>query len=162
MEKTLGQFIRERRMDLGLTQEQLAERVGEGVRQAEISRLEQDRVTLPRRSRMEAIAAALDVSVGDLLVTTGWIDAEHVPAVSPVQDIPHGPAQVLEDAAAMLSNAKDLIAQTADLLQHAERRVALALDTQDPEAAGRSNGIADGMTVDGRGTMTMDASPRSH
>ena len=36
---TLGQTIRLRRDELGLTQEKLAERVGNGVRQAEISRL---------------------------------------------------------------------------------------------------------------------------
>ena len=69
----LGTFIRERRFDLGLTQEQLAERVGPTVRQAEISRLERGQVVMPRRQKMEHIAAALDVTLGDLLHSSGWL-----------------------------------------------------------------------------------------
>ncbi len=160
MDKTLGQFIRERRMDLGLTQEQLAERVGEGVRQAEISRLEQDRVSLPRRQRLEAIATALGVSIGDLLVTTGWIDAEHVPTVAPDHGMPQAHLQVLEEAASALSNAKGIVAHTAKILQEAERRVAAALETQ-PAAFTPVNGRADCGATDGPVGFTMDASPQN-
>ncbi len=79
MSITLGTFIRERRQDLGLTQEQLAERVGDTIRQSEISRLEHDRVSLPRRDRLEHLAAALDVSIGELLVQTGWMqEGDHL------------------------------------------------------------------------------------
>lgn len=80
MPATLGQLIRERRMELGLTQEELAERVGVGVRQSEISRLERNRVTLPRRQRMEEIAQALDIPVGLLLARSGWVGAEMIDA----------------------------------------------------------------------------------
>ena len=48
---TLGAFIRRRRLELGLTQETLAEMIGGGVRQAEISRLG---ATLCTRDRMIA------------------------------------------------------------------------------------------------------------
>jgi transcriptional regulator with XRE-family HTH domain len=82
---TLGALIRQRRQDLGLTQEQLAERIGSGLVQAEISRLEGDRVRLPRRHRLDQLAAALDVPVGDLLARTGWTgdDAAPVPITNP-------------------------------------------------------------------------------
>lgn len=73
MSTSLGQFIRQRRHDLGLTQEELAGQIGTGVRQAEVSRLEHDRVSLPRRERLEQLAAALEVSMGDLLARTGWM-----------------------------------------------------------------------------------------
>jgi transcriptional regulator with XRE-family HTH domain len=73
---TLGSLIRWRRLDLGLTQEELAERVGDGTRQAEISRLEHDRIGLPRRSRLERIAVALELSIGELLAGSGWAGAE--------------------------------------------------------------------------------------
>jgi transcriptional regulator with XRE-family HTH domain len=74
--RTLGQVIRSRRLALGLTQEELADRIGDGVRQAEVSRLECDRVALPRRRRLERIAAALDVPVGELLAAAGWSGAD--------------------------------------------------------------------------------------
>ena len=73
---TLGRFIQRRRIELGLTQEQLAEMIGGGVRQSEISRLEHDRVALPRRQRLEQIATALDVSLGELLARSGWAGAD--------------------------------------------------------------------------------------
>ena len=73
MPQSLGTFIRERRQDLGLTQDELADRIGGSVRQAEISRLEGGAVALPRRKRLEALAAALEVSLGELLVRSGWM-----------------------------------------------------------------------------------------
>jgi transcriptional regulator with XRE-family HTH domain len=78
MAMTLGQFIAGRRQDMGLTQEQLADRVGPTVRQAEISRLENDRIVLLRRVRLEQIAQALDVPLGELLLRTGWVGAESI------------------------------------------------------------------------------------
>lgn len=71
---SLGTFIRRRRAELGLTQEELAARVGDSVRQSDISRLERDGVSLPRRNRLEHIARALDVSLGTLMRQTGWLD----------------------------------------------------------------------------------------
>lgn len=71
---SLGTFIRRRRRQLGLTQEELAARVGDSVRQSDISRLERDGVSLPRRNRLEHIARALDVSLGTLMRQTGWLD----------------------------------------------------------------------------------------
>ncbi len=133
MQETLGTFIRERRMELGLTQEELAERVGEGVRQSEISRLEHDRVTLPRRGRMEQIAAALDVSMGDLMVRTGWMDEENRSSLSEDPDdhgglVPNGLIGIgeesLEAAMEAVSDAQELAAQTAASLDKAEKALA--------------------------------------
>ncbi len=76
--RTLGQVIRQQRHGLGLTQEELAERIGEGVRQAEISRLENDHITLPRRARLEQIADALELPVGVMLAHSGWTGAESI------------------------------------------------------------------------------------
>jgi transcriptional regulator with XRE-family HTH domain len=77
---TLGAFIRRRRQELGLTQEALADLIGDNTRQADISRLENDRVTLPRRARLDAIARALQVSPGELLAKSGWEGAEIIDA----------------------------------------------------------------------------------
>ena len=75
---TLGSVIRARRCELRLTQEELADRIGGGMRQSEISRLERDGVMLPRRARLEAIAAALQMPVGELLARSGWTGANTV------------------------------------------------------------------------------------
>lgn len=96
MAATLGQLIRDRRMELNLTQEELAERVGDGVRQSEISRLERNRVTLPRRRRMEELAAALDIPVGLLLARSGWVGAEVIDGEDP-EPVDADPASKLNE-----------------------------------------------------------------
>jgi transcriptional regulator with XRE-family HTH domain len=82
MKPTLGHLIQQRRKELNLTQEELAQRVGDGVRQSDISRLEHDKVVLPRRGRLERIASALDLPVGTLLVQSGWMGASPDPEAS--------------------------------------------------------------------------------
>lgn len=85
MAQTLGAAIRARRIELGWTQEELAERIGGGVRQADVSRLERDRITLPRRERLEAMANALGVTAGELLARSGWAGADEIlPTRAPV------------------------------------------------------------------------------
>lgn len=130
MDKTLGQFIRGQRMALGLTQEQLAERVGDGFRQAEISRLENDRVEFPRRERLEAIADALDVTLGDLLIATGWLDVEHAEVIANTKEGQLPDPQILDDAMAVLATAREKVAETADLLIKAEGHVAAVMEAQ--------------------------------
>ena len=75
---TLGEAIRRRRAALGWTQEELAERAsaeGDRLRQSDISRLERGKVGLPHRERLERIAAALDLPLGELLARSGWSGA---------------------------------------------------------------------------------------
>lgn len=96
---TLGAFIRRRRTELGLTQEVLADLIGENTRQADVSRLENDRVLLPRRARLDAIAQALQVSPGELLARSGW-----------------GGGEVLDEEA----TGNDLAARMSDLQEQME------------------------------------------
>lgn len=71
---SIGDVVHRRRSELGLTQEELAARVGQGMRQSDVSRLEHNLIALPRRRRLERIAAALDLSTGKLLAEAGWFD----------------------------------------------------------------------------------------
>jgi transcriptional regulator with XRE-family HTH domain len=125
---TLGDFIRERRQDLGLTQEQLAERIGSNVRQADVSRLERNRVALPRRARLEDIARALDVSLADLLVQSGWGAAEvqHMNGAVDAELMPELVSE-LQRAQTQLMELRQMFDQTATLLAATERTVASAL-----------------------------------
>ena len=142
MTLTVGQYIQKRRTQLGITQEELAERVGEGVRQSEISRLEHDRVTLPHRDRLDMLAAALEVSLGDLLITTGWMTEDHRATVEagaesngspPVAGIDPGSMDRLAEAVEMLSEVKEMVSQTGDLLAEAEETVTAVLETAKPK-----------------------------
>lgn len=75
---SLGQTIRARRMTLGMSQEALAMRVrdlGSELTQADVSRIELGKVELPRRRRLEHLAAALELSLGELLEASGWVGA---------------------------------------------------------------------------------------
>lgn len=88
----LGDAIKARRVALGWTQEELAARVsvdGEYLRQSEISRIENGRIALPRRERLERIANVLGLSLGELLSLSGWAGADQhfpVPATAIVTD----------------------------------------------------------------------------
>ena len=77
--RTLGEAIRARRLELGWSQEQLAARIndaGDDCHQSDVSRLERGKVGLPRRARLERIAVALDLPLGELLARSGWANAE--------------------------------------------------------------------------------------
>jgi len=80
MYTAIGNYIRERRQDLGLSQEQLAERVGGSYCQSDVSRIERGLIELPRFSTLVRLAASLEVPVGNLLVASGWFDDDHLVA----------------------------------------------------------------------------------
>ncbi len=129
-EQTLGQFIRANRLAMGLTQEQLADRVGDNVRQSDISRLEKDGVEFPRRERLDAIATALGVTLGDLLISTGWLEIEHAAMIEQIKDDQEPDPDGRDDAMAVLSAAKEMVAETANLLVRAEGHVVSLMAAQ--------------------------------
>lgn len=61
---TRGEKIRKLRIDKGLTQDELAEKVGACA--TTICRIENDQLRRPHESTLEAIANALEVSRGDI------------------------------------------------------------------------------------------------
>lgn len=138
--RTLGAVIQARRLELGWTQEELAERVraeGEAMRQADVSRLERGGVTLPRRGRLERIAVVLGIPLGELLVRSGWTAADcalanhrdepelsaaasppPLPDTAVRHDSPAAAAQTaLQRHYAALDHARDLREQSAALLR---------------------------------------------
>ncbi len=62
---TLGELLREARLESRLTQEQLAATAG--LTTASVSRIEGGKNTSPRLTTLQALAAALDVDVSSLL-----------------------------------------------------------------------------------------------
>jgi transcriptional regulator with XRE-family HTH domain len=70
MKETLGQLIRDRRRQEGMSQEAFAKLLGEGVRQSDESHLESGFVRQPRPDRLQQIATVLDLPVGKLLMLT--------------------------------------------------------------------------------------------
>ena len=137
MSQSLGTFIRERRQDLGLTQEELAERIGGSVRQADVSRLETNRIALPRRERLEAIAAALEVSLGELLLRTGWMQkADGLATTLPENGsashdngdslgVAHDGLAAVADLEDLIEDALQALAQAQDALMTVQRALHL-------------------------------------
>jgi transcriptional regulator with XRE-family HTH domain len=76
LRQTLGDAIKARRLELGWTQVELADRVaarGDSTfRQSDVSRLERGNVTLPHRARLERVAMVLGLPLGELLERSGW------------------------------------------------------------------------------------------
>lgn len=152
---SLGKTIFDRRCELGLTQEQLAERIGDGVRQAEVSRLEHDRVGLPRRRRLFQLAAALELSPGELLARSGWTGAEAAFSERPEPDpgAPGGPERVAPamppapeawppvvainpassnpELAAATSSLNAALRRSAEIVSQTRRTMARSRDTMD-------------------------------
>jgi transcriptional regulator with XRE-family HTH domain len=76
------------------------------VTQAVISRLERGNIILPRRTRLEALAAALEVTLGSLLLQSGWVTSEEQAQVDGLLGAPMQPDPTLNDA---------VLAEVADL-----------------------------------------------
>jgi transcriptional regulator with XRE-family HTH domain len=121
MTVTLGQFIRARRRMLGLTQEELAWRMADGMTQSEISRLEIGLVTLPRAERLQRLAKVLDVSAGELLMHSAWAGdtTEESTENEPHQcmDRSLSDTRIPEDAIQQVQKALAQIKQAIDILQ---------------------------------------------
>lgn len=69
----LGAVIRERRQELGLSQEEYAARVGDGITQGDVSHLERGLIGRPRTLRMVLLADALGWSAAELMERAGWV-----------------------------------------------------------------------------------------
>lgn len=125
MTRALGLVVRARRRELGLTQEQFAELLGEGVRQSEVSRLERGHVSLPRRERLLRIGEVLDVPVGKLLMLTAWADTGREPGRPPARiefqpvsaaPRPQGPQGQRRPIDEIICNARATMERTREIL----------------------------------------------
>jgi transcriptional regulator with XRE-family HTH domain len=78
---SLGAIVRRRRQECGWSQDDLAARmVAAGdwtFRQSDVSRLELDKVALPRRARLTRLATVLELPLGDLLEHSSWAVTTH-------------------------------------------------------------------------------------
>lgn len=70
----VGPYVKARRMELGMTQEELGDALGRD--QKYISRLETEYSRFPAPSDLRALAAALQVRPADLLIAAGYLDAD--------------------------------------------------------------------------------------
>ncbi|MEV0082128.1 helix-turn-helix domain-containing protein [Saccharopolyspora sp. NPDC050642] len=110
MTSRFGPLLRQLRRRAGMTQEQLAERSGVGVRT--IRRLENNSPTDPRIGTVKLLADALDLSPDEhreLLAEVGSAPAEEpaveVPEAAPDVDPPLAPRDALTEAADQLAQA---------------------------------------------------------
>jgi len=76
LKRSLGQAVRHHRMELGLTQAELAERMTCNVLQSDISRIERGYLPWPRPDLLYGLAAALSMSPLQLVMSSGWMSEE--------------------------------------------------------------------------------------
>jgi transcriptional regulator with XRE-family HTH domain len=76
LKQNLGKAVRRRRMELGLSQIELAERMKGNVQQADISRIERGYLPWPRLDLIHDLAAALSISPVELIALSGWMTAD--------------------------------------------------------------------------------------
>lgn len=69
---SLGELIRRRRLELGLTQKEVEARTGGYLSQNYISQVERGEVERPAFDRLEAFAAILQMPVNDLKIAAGY------------------------------------------------------------------------------------------
>ncbi len=77
--RALGAFIRQRRVELGLSARELARRAGV----ADVIRIEQGILLNPRTDSLRAIAHGLDVPLNDLLAAADYVPAKELPTFTP-------------------------------------------------------------------------------
>jgi transcriptional regulator with XRE-family HTH domain len=101
-EAQLGQPIRQRREDLGLSQRQLGERIGSTGSGTTIMRIESGEIANPRVDVLTALAEALDLPSADLFAAAGYAVPNELPSFRPYlrakyQDLPPEAVTELED-----------------------------------------------------------------
>ena len=152
LRRTLGTVIRDRRCELGLSQEELAARVSDEsdeVRQSDLSRIERGKVGLPRRARLERIARVLGLSLGELLALSGWAGAETAFAPEDAPPAVRPPIQRRTVAAAATvergggSRLRAAIAVAQELEARSERLLAEAVSTLERAGAVRRSPATD-------------------
>jgi len=72
----LGQLVRERRRELGITQEELEAR--SGISQTQISQIETGRTLRPEVETLERLAPPLALGIDELRVAAGWVEVKEV------------------------------------------------------------------------------------
>ena len=151
----LGNYVRERRGDLGLTQEELAARIGGSATQAEISRLERGAIAFPRRQRLEALAAALEVTLGSLLVHSGWLTSDEAAELdTPPQQLE---ASATEDLLADIAHLRETLFTVIERLRGVEATIQASTDPpQQPDINVPTGGVDDRETAD---RLNAEAAP---
>jgi len=90
---------------------------------------------------LEQLAAALEVSIGDLFIKTGWMEEEHRDTgeraaernpASPQPDIDPANMERLAEAVETLAEVKGIVNESVELLEDAEEAVTSVLQSTVP------------------------------
>jgi transcriptional regulator with XRE-family HTH domain len=79
--KELGEMLRQRRKELGLSTHQLGAQVG--ARQSTITRIEQGRFASPRPAKLAGIARVLGLGLADVYARAGYLVPDELPSFEP-------------------------------------------------------------------------------
>lgn len=102
----LGQFLRQRREELGLSTRQLSKQTG--VNDVTIARIERGEFSAPRPDKLSKIAEALGVSLADVFAMADYVTPADLPTFTPYlrskyRDLPDDAVDAIERYAAKLA-----------------------------------------------------------
>ncbi len=78
LKRNLGRVVRRRRLELGFSQIELAERMACNVQQSDVSRIERGQIPWSRPDLLNALASALIVDPVELITQAGWMTPEEL------------------------------------------------------------------------------------
>lgn len=114
-----GAFVRERRERIGLSQTELADRVG--IRKGYMSQIESGKIGLPNADLRRRLATALRVRHVDLLIAAGELTRDELPVVGE-------PAPGSEADELLASMPEDIRDITIELMRRYARRYGQVLE----------------------------------
>lgn len=118
-ERTLADIIRAARMAANLSQQDLADRVGLGMTQRDVSFIESGRNKRPNPARLDKLAAVLDIPRDDIYQSSGYA-AYWLRGAAPDPSVVRYFASISGDRGALIDVAADLSnAAVAQLLSYA-------------------------------------------
>lgn len=115
--KSLGEVIRQRRLSMNLTLDQLATLIDSS--KSYLSKLENDLIDKPKPSTLRKVAKQLDMNYNDLLLHTSYVDKDETSWITP--------SAAYYEIDSILENTENVVMLQGKILEKGEREKLLKM-----------------------------------
>ncbi|WP_342514288.1 helix-turn-helix transcriptional regulator [Sporosarcina sp. FSL K6-1522] len=115
--KSLGAVIRQRRLNMNLTLDQLATLIDSS--KSYLSKLENDLIEKPKPSTLRKVAKQLDMNYNDLLLHTSYVDKDETSWITP--------SATFYEIDSILENTENVVMVQGKVLEKSEREKLLKM-----------------------------------